>query len=95
MYVVLVHFRVAPGFADEFRGLVVAQAKNSLAGEPGCRRFDVAFDPDDPTKCLLYELYDDRAAFDSHTETSHFKQFSAAVESGVESKDVTFWNLAK
>lgn len=94
MYVVLVNFRVKPDFADEFRRLILAQAANSLKGESGCRRFDVAFDPDDPTSCLLYELYDDRAAFDRHVETNHFKEFSAAAEPGVVSKNVTFWELA-
>ncbi|QDT69368.1 Autoinducer 2-degrading protein LsrG [Planctomycetes bacterium MalM25] len=93
MYVVLVKFRLAPDFVDAFRPLVLAQAVNSLEREEGCRRFDVAFDPDEPTACLLYELYDDRAAFDTHLKTGHFKRFDADVSAGVLSKDITFWTL--
>ena len=93
MFVVLVKFRVADDFIEAFRPLVVAQAANSLEREEACQRFDVAFDPGDPNACLLYELYDDRAAFDAHLETDHFKQFDAEVSAGVLSKDVTFWTL--
>lgn len=93
MYVVLVKFCVKPEFTDVFTGMVVAQAENSLSKEPGCQRFDVAFDPDNPAACLLYEIYDNREAFDLHLETDHFKQFDQAVAGGVVSKEVSFWQL--
>lgn len=94
MYVVLVRFRVAPPFVAEFRDRVLAQASNSLEREPACRRFDVAFDPEDASHCLLYELYDSREAFDAHLATQHFLDFDAAVADGVIEKEVSFWNLA-
>lgn len=93
MFIVLVRFRLVADFVEAFRPLMRAQAANSLEREEGCRRFDVAYDPDDETACLLYELYDNRAAFDTHLQTDHFQQFDKDVAGGVLSKDVTFWNL--
>ncbi|QDU91191.1 Autoinducer 2-degrading protein LsrG [Pirellulimonas nuda] len=93
MYVVTVVFQVKPANAADFRASVLAQAQNSLQREPACKRFDVCFDPQSPERVFLYELYDDRAAFDAHTQTEHFAQFSAAVEGWVEDKTLSFWHL--
>ena len=92
MYVVLVDFHVKPDFAAEFRRLVLTHAANCLSKEEPCRRFDVSVDPEDDAHFLLYELYDDRAAFDAHVQTEHFAWFGAAIEGGVESKDLSCWH---
>lgn len=94
MYVVLVEFVVKPGSVDRFREAVLLQAENSLNGEAACRRFDVAFDDERPERCLLYELYDDRAAFDAHLATNHFKRFNGETAEMVASKDISCWRLA-
>lgn len=41
--------------------------------EPGCRAFKVYRALDEPRRYLLYEVYDDEAAFRAHRETDHFK----------------------
>ncbi len=38
---------------------------------------------------LLYEVYTDRNAFDTHLESSHFRDFSAAVEDWVNDRKVS------
>ena len=60
--------------------------KHPRRNEPGCRRFDVAFSDEDRSKVFLYELYDDRAAFEAHQRTEHFRQFDAATPAWVISK---------
>lgn len=42
--------------------------------EPGCREFTVLRALDEPRSFLLYEIYDDAAAFQAHRESEHFKQ---------------------
>ena len=37
---------------------------------------------------FLYEVYDDRAAFDAHLSTPHFKSFDAATAGMIRSKKV-------
>lgn len=86
MLVVTVDFVVAPDCIDSFRVEMLRNAQASRREEPGCRRFDVAFCDEDRSKVFLYELYDDRAAFEAHQRTEHFRQFDAATSAWVISK---------
>lgn len=87
MYLVAVTFHVAPGREADFFARVRRQAADSLT-EPGCRRFDVWTAPDGPATVFLYEIYDDRAAFDVHLASAHFKDFDAEVASWITDKQV-------
>jgi (4S)-4-hydroxy-5-phosphonooxypentane-2,3-dione isomerase len=86
--VVLVEFLVKPSFAGRFRDLISANAKASLEREMGCRRFDVLFDPKEPRRFVLYEIYDDETAFDEHLASAHYRSFAAAIENEIEQRSV-------
>ena len=88
MFAVCVTFRIAPGRMDEFLPLMVGNARLSRHEEPGCRHFDVCRDGDE---VFLYEVYDDRAAFDAHLASAHFRAFDAAVERMVADKQVRLY----
>jgi quinol monooxygenase YgiN len=88
VYVVTVEFVIHAGRVTHFRAAVIENARASRESEPGCRQFDVCSAPDDPRTMFLYELYDDRAAFDAHLATAHFKAFDARVAPWVVSKRV-------
>jgi (4S)-4-hydroxy-5-phosphonooxypentane-2,3-dione isomerase len=88
MYVVTVEFVVSPGDAVRFRDAIVANARTSRGIEPGCLQFDVCGAPDDPATIFLYEVYVDRAAFDAHLASPHFRAFDAAVGQWVVRKTV-------
>ena len=75
-FVIVVEFRIHPGRMDAFRRLMDANARTSCRDEPGCRRFDVLRSAQDPDQILLYEIYDDRAAFEAHVKTPHFAVFN-------------------
>jgi len=94
MYLVAVTFDVHAGHAQSFATRVARQAADSLR-EPGCRRFDVWTDPADPARVFLFEIYDDRAAFDAHLATDHFTAFDAEVGPWVRGKTVETWVLAE
>ena len=57
---------VAPGRRDEFLPLLMAHRARCLKDEPGTLQFDPLVPRDDETKVLLYEVYQDDAAFDAH-----------------------------
>ena len=57
---------VAPGRRDEFLPLLMAHRARCLKDEPGTLQFDPLVPRDDDTKVLLYEVYQDDAAFDVH-----------------------------
>lgn len=86
--VVLVEFLVKPSFVGRFRDLISANAEASLERERGCRRFDVLFDPKEPRRVVLYEIYDDEDAFDAHLDSAHYRSFAAAIETEIEQRSV-------
>lgn len=88
-YVIIVDFQLKPGTRGEFRRLIDANARASATTEPGCRRFDVLEPAGEADRVLLYEIYNDRAAFDAHKITSHFAAFDSASADLVTSKAVT------
>lgn len=87
MYLVAVTFEIAPTHAAEFSARVARQAEDSLT-EEGCHRFDVWVDPGNPARVFLYEIYTDRAAFDVHLASDHFKAFDAEVSGWIIDKMV-------
>jgi quinol monooxygenase YgiN len=86
--VVLVEFLVRPSFIAQFRDQIAANAKASLEREMGCKRFDVLADPEEPRRFVLYEIYDDEAAFDAHLASSHYLNFADAIENEIEERSV-------
>ena len=76
-YVIVVDFRLRPGAMGSFRRLVDDNARASVGAEPGCRRFDVLVPKGETDRIMLYEIYDDRAAFEAHLKTPHFASFNA------------------
>ena len=87
-FVVLVEFLVKAAFRERFRELIAANARASLECERGCRRFDVLVDPDEPRRFVLYEIYDDDAAFDEHLRSSHYRGFAEATENEIEHRSI-------
>ncbi len=88
MYAVVVNIKLAPNARGEFMPLMRANAAATLAREIGCLQFDIATDKDRPEDVLLYELYQDRAAFETHLSTTHFKEFDASTARMIQEKTV-------
>ncbi|MGI9379191.1 MAG: putative quinol monooxygenase [Methyloligellaceae bacterium] len=93
MHVITVLFETHSEFAEEFRSVVLAQAKNSLAREEGCTRFDVCQDADNPARFFLYEFYKDREAFQPHLESDHYRDFNVKTADWVSLKQPQGWDL--
>ncbi len=91
MYVVTVEFDIKAEQLDEFRAQMIANATASREREPGCRQFEVCADPAKPQAIYLYEVYDDRAAFDAHLASEHFKTFDRIVAPWIASKAVRIY----
>jgi autoinducer 2-degrading protein len=75
-FVVLATFKVAPGDKAAFLEAAENDALQSLANESGCLQFVVCLEGD---TVVFYEAYSDKAAFDHHLESAHFRQFQAAM----------------
>jgi (4S)-4-hydroxy-5-phosphonooxypentane-2,3-dione isomerase len=57
---------VAPGRRDQLVHLLMAHKARCLKDEPGTLQFEVMVPREDNAKVLLYEVYQDDAAFDTH-----------------------------
>ncbi len=90
---VFVDFRLKPGAQSAFRRLVDANARASAARERGCRRFDVVEPRGEPDRILLYEIYDDAAAFNVHLGSTHYAEFEAESTPLIAGKSVVLCDL--
>lgn len=89
MFAVTVTFKVKPDMIDDFLPLMVDNARTSREQEAGCHQFDICRDGQ---TIFLYEIYDDRAAFDVHLASDHFRTFDAAVAPMIATKSVTVFD---
>jgi quinol monooxygenase YgiN len=92
-FVIIVDFLLKPGARDAFRRLIDENATASARSEPGCQRFDVLEPIGETDRVVLYEIYDDRAAFNVHCKTAHFDMFNTASAPYVREKKVFEYDL--
>ena len=95
MFVVTVNFSVKRNQIEQFKPLMLENARLSLELEPGCKQFDVCFDPSEPWECFLYEVYNDKPAFEMHLQMPHFKLFDAKVAEMLDNKIVKTLSLVQ
>lgn len=89
MYAVTVTLQVKSGMIQTFMPLMIKNAHTSRREEPGCQMFDVCRDEN---TIFLYEIYDDRAAFDAHLTSDHFQAFDTAVADMVIDKQLRLFD---
>jgi autoinducer 2-degrading protein len=79
MHTVIVNLQVKPDMVDDFLEAIGENSRASRRDEPGCLRFDVHRDNDDPCHFVLYELYADERAFtEAHRGAPHYEKWRAA-----------------
>lgn len=93
-FAVTVEFELVDGGHEAFYPLIRENAETSLQVEVGCRRFDVLLpSPEERDKVFLYEIYDSRADFDKHVESSHYKEFDRKSRDLVKKKTAKFYSV--
>ena len=93
MVVLQVDIRIKPENVDRWMKMALENAREARK-EPGCRHFDVLVDPDDRTRVMLYEIYDDQSAFEAHQQTPHFKKYMAEAVPLLASRERRLWKPA-
>lgn len=76
MYVVLGIIKVKPAHLAEFVTHVTRHAARSLR-EPGCVRYDVLQDADDPATICLYEVFLDETHLHVHHAQDYYREWMA------------------
>jgi autoinducer 2-degrading protein len=75
-FILAVDLQIKPENVEKFMAGLLANAREARK-EPGCRQFEALIDTSDPTKVMLFEVYDDEKAFEAHQQTPHFKKYLA------------------
>ena len=73
-YVVIATWVAKDGEQEAVERILRSNAEAARA-EPGCREFNVLREKGEPRTFVLYEVYDDEAAFQAHRESEHFKRY--------------------
>jgi (4S)-4-hydroxy-5-phosphonooxypentane-2,3-dione isomerase len=89
VYIVLVQVSVRPEMLAEFETLLLQNARESVARDRGCLRFDVSQHVDDPTRWVLHEVYDAPESHAAHRQSPHFLAYDACARDAVIAKTVS------
>ena len=87
-HVVLVQVTVRAELLEEFWAALLHNARESLAREPGCLRFDISQHADHPLRWILHEVYTNAEAHAAHRRSPHFLAYNVVAERGVLEKTV-------
>jgi (4S)-4-hydroxy-5-phosphonooxypentane-2,3-dione isomerase len=93
MFVLQVNIRIKPENVDAFMKKALENAREARK-EPGCKQFDVLVDPKDASRVMLYEIYNDEQAFETHQQTPHFKKYAAEAVPLLASRERQVWKRA-
>ena len=88
MHIVLVLVTVKAEMLAEFEAALLHNARESVQRDPGCVRFDVSQQQDDPTRWVLYEVYDSPGAHAAHRQSPHFLAYDAVAARALTDKVV-------
>ena len=80
MIALIVTIQIQPDHREAFMESMMDDARGSNNDEPGCLRFDVLQDIEDPNKIHLYEVYKDQAAVDAHRQAPHYTKWRETVK---------------
>src|SRR4051812_19252809 len=90
-YVLVARMTAREGEQDRALELVTQLAEASRA-EAGVVQYIAHRDPEDPRVFLMYEQYRDRAAFEEHGQTDHFKSIAVGELFGLmENRERAFY----
>lgn len=79
LHVIHASLPVKPERVDDFIEAVKLDGLGSVHNEPGCLRFDVYQNLEEPSELWLYEVYANSDAFQYHAATPHIKKWRDTV----------------
>lgn len=91
--VLQVNIRIKPENVDAFMSKVIENGR-AARSETGCQQFEILVDPDDKTKVMLFEVYDDQKAFEAHQAGAAFKKYLETAVPLLASRERAFWKRA-
>ena len=91
MQPLVVTIQIRPEHREAFMAEMLDDARGSAENEPGCLRFDVVQDLEDPNCIHLYEVYQDEAAIEAHRRAPHYLKWRETVKDWYAAEPVRRW----
>lgn len=88
MFMLLVRVEVRAEHLASFTRAIEANARLSVAEDPGCLRFDVAQEVEHPARWVFVECYTGEAAWEAHRRSAHFEAYKQVADQALVSREV-------
>ncbi len=79
MFIIVAKIQIKPEFRERFLESMLDDARGSVQNERECFHFSVVQDQQDPNRIVLFEVYEDRKAFEVHMQAPHFIRWRDTV----------------
>lgn len=79
MMIRIAEIEVDPNYLNEYLAILKEEAEASVRLEPGVIAIYPMFQKENPTEIRILEIYADTAAYESHLQTPHFKQYKTTT----------------
>ena len=92
--VLWVELAMAAGQKASYIARAARHRETVLANEPGCERFDVVVPDEAENMVMLYEVYTDEQAFETHVNTPYMAEYREDTASMIVERKLTRCTLA-
>ncbi len=85
-FVRVADIEVDPEQREAFVLAVTEEMDESIRVEPGVLALYAVAEKDDPSRLRFFEIYADKAAYDGHLQSPHFRKYRATTEPMIRSR---------
>jgi quinol monooxygenase YgiN len=73
---------------EQFRSALKEAIETAVRVEPGVLSLNAVYDKDHPTHVTVFEVYADKASYEAHLQTPHFKKYKETTKDMVKSLEL-------
>lgn len=85
MMVRIAEIEILPEYLSAYKAILLQEASQSIKIEPGVIAIVPMYEKENPAKFKLLEIYANKAAYQSHLQTAHFKRYKVSTVKMVKS----------
>jgi (4S)-4-hydroxy-5-phosphonooxypentane-2,3-dione isomerase len=94
LHILVVEYDIVPAEIDKYL-TAIKELGAAAVKELGCRQLSIAVSQKDPNHVLLFEIWDNAAAFNAFAATDLFKKYQATTGNMIAKRDIrTFSSVA-
>ena len=87
LHILVVEYDIVPADIDKYL-TAIKELGAAAVKEPGCRQLSIAVSQKDPNHVLLFEAWDNAAAFNAFLATDLFRKYQATVGNMIVKRDI-------